>query len=81
MAEEDNQEKEIVERLDTIIRLLVDFHPQLQEEQTTRDKIDKLIELGLSNKIISEIVGRTPHYVAVVRSQLKKAKKSTKKPK
>jgi len=81
MAGKDNQEKEIVERLDTIIRLLVDFHPQLQEKQTIKEKIGKLVELGLSNKTISEIVRRTPAYVRAVRSQLKKAKKPSEKPK
>jgi len=75
---EQEQFEQILNRLDTLIRLTV---ISAFQDKSKLDVIRILSDLGFANKEIASILGTSSNYVAVVRSNLKKHLKNNEEPK
>jgi len=65
--------KEVVEKLDTLIKLVaVSSHAEtILKGKSQKEQIRSLFDLGLSRSIIALVVGTTPEVVSVRLSEMK----------
>ena len=75
---EENIEQKIVEKLDILIRLVA---VDALRNQSFREQVTVLSEIGLQPKEIAAILGRTPNNVSVTLHAIRKEKKGIKGPK
>lgn len=71
-----NDLPEIIQRLDTLIKLVA---TSLLAEKSQREQIELLSKVGLAPKEIAELIGTTPNTVRVALTAIRKAKKKRKK--
>ena len=71
-----NDLPEIIQRLDTLIKLVA---TSLLAEKSQREQIELLSKAGLAPKEIAELIGTTPNTVRVALTAIRKAKKKRKK--
>ena len=72
-----SEDKEIVKRLDVLIRLFLE--QQIQEGKTKRnDQLELMNSVGLNPREIGKIIGYSPGDVSSQLSKIKKMKKTSK---
>ena len=69
----EEKEEKILKRLNAVVYLLTELNAR-GESQSSRDKIELLSKAGLGYREISELVGKSPNYVAVELNAIKKKK-------
>jgi hypothetical protein len=79
MIEDSTLQLEIVRRLDVLIKLLIEYKPELSRERTAREQIGKLSGLGLSPSEIARIMGIPTSHVGAQLSQIRNKKGEKKK--